>query len=195
MILILASASPRRAELLRAAGFEFEVRPACADETVHPGELPDRYVRRVAESKAQAVLPGAGDRPVIAADTVVVVDGRILGKPVDAEDAAAMLRALSGRRHQVLTGVTVAVRASDSGEPGGIRQLTSVETTDVDFAPLTEAEIRWYVASGEPADKAGAYAVQGLASRFARRVEGSYANVVGLPVALVYRMLAELGYA
>jgi septum formation protein len=195
MTLVLASASPRRAELLRAAGFEFEVRPADADETVHPDELPDQYVRRVADAKAQAVLAAAGDRPVIAADTVVVVDGRILGKPVDAEDAAAMLRALSGRRHQVLTGVTVAVRASASREPGGIRRLTSVEITDVEFAPLTEAEIAWYVASGEPADKAGAYAVQGRASRFVRRVEGSYSNVVGLPVAVVYRMLAELGFA
>ena len=195
MTFILASASPRRAELLRAAGFDFEVRPAGADETVHPGELPEAYVRRVAEAKARAVLPAAGDRPVIAADTVVVVDGRILGKPADAEDAAAMLRALSGRRHQVLTGVNVSVRSSASGEPARVDERTSVEVTHVDFATLSDAEIAWYVSSGEPADKAGAYAVQGLASRFVRRVEGSYSNVVGLPVEVVYRMLAALGYA
>jgi septum formation protein len=185
-VLILASASPRRADLLRAAGFEFEVRSSFIDETVRPGELPEAYVRRVAEAKAQAVLPAAGDRPVVAADTVVLLDGRILGKPVDARDAAAMLRALSGRRHQVMTGVTVVVH---------LQQRTSVEVSDVEFASLSDAEIGWYVASGEPADKAGAYAVQGLASRFVRRVEGSYSNVVGLPVAVVYQMLGELGYA
>lgn len=185
-MLILASASPRRAELLRAAGFDVEVRASHADETVRPGESPEQYVRRVAEAKAQAVLPAAGDRPVVAADTVVLVDGRMLGKPCDVRDAVAMLRALSGRRHQVMTGVTVAV---------GLQQWTSVEVTDVEFAPLSDDEIGWYVASGEPADKAGAYAVQGLASRFVRRVDGSYSNVVGLPVALVYRMLAEIGYA
>ena len=192
VILLLASASPRRADLLRAAGFDFEVRSAGADETVHPGELPEQYVRRVAEAKAHAVLPAAGDRPVIAADTVVLIDGRILGKPVDAEQAAAMLRTLSGRRHQVMTGVTVAVRSLSRDGQARVCQRTSVEITEVDFAPLTDEEIAWYVASGEPADKAGAYAVQGLASRFVRRVEGSYSNVVGLPVALVYRMLIEL---
>jgi len=184
--LILASASPRRAELLRAAGFDFEVRATGADETLRAGESPDQYVRRVAEAKAHAVLPSAGDRPVVAADTVVLVDGRILGKPVDAENAAAMLRTLSGRCHQVMTGVTVVVHRE---------QRTAVEITEVEFAPLSNDEIAWYVASGEPADKAGAYAVQGLASRFVRRVEGSYSNVVGLPVAVVYEMLGELGYA
>ena len=192
-MLILASASPRRADLLRAAGFDFEVRSALTDETVRPGELPEEYVRRVAEAKAGAVLPLAGDHPVIAADTVVLVDGRILGKPVDAEHAAAMLRTLSGRRHQVMTGVTVAVRSSGSDEQTRVHQRTSVETTEVDFAPLSDEEIAWYVASGEPADKAGAYAVQGLASRFVRRVDGSYSNVVGLPVAVVYQLLGEFG--
>ena len=191
----MASASPRRADLLRAAGFDFEVRSAGADETLRPGELPEQYVRRVAEAKAHAVLPAAGGRPVIAADTVVLIDGRMLGKPVDAEDAAAMLRTLSGRRHRVMTGVTIAVRSPAYGGQTHVDQRTSVEITEVEFAPLSDDEIAWYVASGEPADKAGAYAVQGLASRFVRRVEGSYSNVVGLPVAVVYEMLGELGYA
>lgn len=183
MRLILASVSPRRAELLRAAGFEFDVVPARTDEAVHPGETPEQYVRRVAEEKARAVLPSAAGRIVLAADTTVVVDGEVLGKPVDSDDAARMLRQLSGRWHQVLTGVTLATAE---------RLLTRVEITRVEFAPLTNEEIAWYVASGEPADKAGAYAVQGLASRFVTRIDGSYSNVVGLPAALVYRMLAEL---
>lgn len=181
--LVLASASPRRADLLRAAGFDFDVQPAEADETVHAGETPAEYVRRVAEAKARAVIAAAGGRIVIAADTTVVVDDEILGKPADAADAARMLRLLSGRWHQVATGVTV-VR--------GPALLTRVEVTGVQFAPLTEEEIAWYVESGEPRDKAGAYAVQGLASRFVTRIDGSYSNVVGLPVALVYAMVGEL---
>jgi septum formation protein len=181
--LLLASASPRRAELLRAAGFVFDVHPANADESVHPGESAVAYVRRVAEAKAAAVLPAAGDRIVLAADTTVVVDGDIFGKPENEGDAVRMLRALSDRRHEVLTAVTVAGRS---------RTMTRVDATVVDFAPMSEREIEWYVASGEPVDRAGAYAVQGLASRFVTRVEGSYSNVVGLPVALVYVMLKEL---
>jgi septum formation protein len=184
--LLLASASPRRAELLRAAGFAFDIQPANADETVHPGETAAGYVRRVAEAKASTVLPRAGDRLVLAADTTVVVDGSIFGKPVDGADAVRMLRALGNRRHSVLTAVTLAARA---------RVITRVETTEVEFAPLSEREIEWYVASGEPMDRAGAYAVQGLASRFVTRVEGSYSNVVGLPVALVYDMLKEFSIA
>lgn len=184
MRLLLASRSPRRAELLRAAGFDFDVQPANADETVHPGEPPEAYVRRVAEAKARAVLPSAAGRIVLAADTTVVVRGAILGKPADPEDAARMLRMLSGTSHDVLTGVTT---ARTGEEP-----ITRVETTRVEFSRLTEDEIAWYVASGEPMDKAGAYAVQGLASRFVTRVEGSWSNVVGLPVALVYEMLLSL---
>lgn len=183
--LLLASASPRRAELLRAAGFAFDVQPAHADETVHPGESPDAYVRRVAEAKARTVLPAAGPRLVLAADTTVVVDGDIFGKPENRDDAVRMLRALRNRRHEVMTAVTLAAPA---------RVVTRVETTAVDFAPLSEREIEWYVASGEPVDRAGAYAVQGLASRFVTRVEGSYSNVVGLPVALVYEMLKEFPF-
>jgi septum formation protein len=181
--LLLASQSPRRAELLTAAGFEFDVQPAHADESVHPGEPPEAYVVRVAEAKARAVLGLAGGRIVVAADTTVVVDGVILAKPEDAHDAHRMLRLLAGRRHEVVTGVAVA---------GGGRLLARVETTTVEFAEMSEAEIGWYVASGEPFDKAGAYAVQGLASRFVTRVEGSYSNVVGLPVSVVYALLRDL---
>lgn len=184
MRLLLASASPRRAELLRAAGFDFDIQPAHADESIHPGEVPEDYVCRVANAKARAVLPSAGERAVLAADTTVVVDHHILGKPDDNADAARMLRLLSGRRHEVITAVTIATAQ---------KTLTRVETTAVEFAMLSEDEIAWYVGSGEPADKAGAYAVQGLASRFVTRIEGSYSNVVGLPLALVYQMLLEIG--
>ena len=183
--LILASASPRRAELLRAAGFDFQVLPADVDERPLPGEGPDPYVRRVALDKARAVAACMPDAVVVAADTCVVIDDTILGKPSDEADAARMLAMLSGRAHDVLTGVAVI-------GPAGIR----VESADsrVVFCPLSAGEIAWYVASGEPADKAGAYAIQGLASRFVERVDGSYSNVVGLPVALVYRLLVEQGF-
>jgi septum formation protein len=206
--IILASASPRRAELLRAAGIEFDVMPASTDETVHPGETPEAYVQRVAEAKATAVRQRANGRPVLAADTVVVVDKAILGKPVDRDDAKRMLRMLSGRGHQVLTSVTLLSGADPLGSPkppcgeGGLGPrggsgkarpaLTRVETTTVEFVPLTGDEIDWYVATGEPDDKAGAYAIQGYASRFITRIDGSYSNVVGLPVALVYEMLNSL---
>jgi septum formation protein len=183
---LLASASPRRAELLRAAGLSFEVRVAAVDEAVLPGESPEVYVRRVAEAKAGAVARLDPTTPVIGADTAVVVDGQILGKPGDHDDAARMLRLLSGRSHQVLTGVClVAAR-------GGV-EITRLAQTTVEFAPLSPDELDWYVASGEPLDKAGAYAIQGLASRFIERIDGSYSNVVGLPVALLYRMCAEAG--
>jgi septum formation protein len=179
--LILASASPRRAELLTAAAIAFEVRPADVDERVHEREAPDTYVRRVAAAKADAIGRQFPDAIVLAADTTVVVGTQILAKPEDAADAARMLRLLSGRAHVVMTGVTVAGagRVAD----------TRLDRTTVEFAPLTPAEIDWYVASGEPMDKAGAYAIQGRASRFIRTITGSYSNVVGLPVALVYEML------
>ena len=206
--IILASTSPRRAELLRAAGIEFDVMPANVDETVHPGETPEAYVQRVAEAKATAVRHRANGRPVLAADTVVVIDEVILGKPVDREDAKRMLRMLSGRGHQVLTAVTLLSGADPLGPPkplsgeggsgpreglGKVRPaLTRVETTVVEFAPLTHDDVEWYVATGEPDDKAGAYAIQGYASRFITRIDGSYSNVVGLPVALVYEMINSL---
>ena len=177
---VLASASPRRADLLTAAGVSFEVRPVEVDERPLDGEAPADYVSRVALDKARACAAPAG-AVVLAADTVVVVDGRILGKPADDADAARMLRLLSGRAHDVLTGVVVRRDA---------REATAVDSTAVSFTPLDEADIAWYVASGEPLDKAGAYGVQGLASRFVARIDGSYSNVVGLPVALACRMLS-----
>ncbi len=184
MRLILASASPRRAELLAAAGFRFEVLPPEIDERPRPGETPEAFVERAAREKAACVECRDPGTVVLAADTVVLVDGTILGKPSSDDEAMDMLKRLSGRPHEVLTGV--AVRTAD-------RTLTAVERTTVHFLPLTEEEVAWYVASGEPRDKAGAYAVQGLASRFVDRIEGSYANVVGLPVATVYRLLRALG--
>ena len=179
--IVLASASPRRAELLRAAGIDFEVQTADVDEAIARGESPNEYVSRLAEAKARLVYERDVRRIVLAADTAVVVDADVLGKPLDENDASRMLRRLSGRTHEVLTAISVF-------HPGQIVD-TRVDTTAVEFAPLSDADIDWYVSSGEPMDKAGAYAVQGLASRFVTRIEGSYSNVVGLPVALVYQML------
>ena len=178
---MLASASPRRAELLRAAGIDYDVIPANVDETPKPDESARDYVSRLADTKARAIHALDGQRTVLAADTVVVVDVQILGKPLDEADARRMLRLLSGRMHDVLTAVSIF-------HPGGIVD-TRVDVTRVEFAPLSESDIDWYVSTGEPLDKAGAYAVQGLASRFVPRIEGSYSNVVGLPIALVHQML------
>jgi septum formation protein len=189
--LILASASPRRAELLRAAGIHFDVLPADVDESVLPGETAEHHVRRLAEAKACAVLPQAGGRPVLSADTVVVVGGAILGKPADEADARRMLWMLSGRSHEVVTGVCLLRQERERGK--GDLATSEVAVTTVEFAPLTDAEIDWYVSSGEPSDKAGAYAIQGLASRFVTRIDGSYSNVVGLPVGVVYRMCTAAG--
>jgi septum formation protein len=181
--IILASASPRRAELLRAAGIDFDVRPADIDEAIRPGEAAGDYVSRLAEAKARAVHERDGNQTVLAADTAVVVDGQILGKPMDEADAKRMLRMIGGRTHEVLTAVSIFY-------PGEIVD-TRTDVTTVEFAELSDGDIEWYVSSGEPMDKAGAYAVQGLASRFVTRVEGSYSNVVGLPIALVYQMLTN----
>ena len=197
--LILASASPRRAELLTAAGIPFEVRPAYVDETIRAGEDARSYASRVALMKAQAVAAQSDGRPVLAADTVVVIDGQILGKPIDNHDAKRMLRLLSGRTHEVLTAVVLIagpvikaeVRWGTTGTD--LVSYTTVEATAVEFVLLSKAEIDWYVATGEPSDKAGAYAIQGLASRFVTRIEGSYSNVVGLPVGLVYAMCTRAG--
>jgi septum formation protein len=179
--LVLASASPRRADLLRAAGYDFTIRPASVDESIVPGESPHAHVCRLADAKAAAAAAAsAPDEVVLGADTVVVVDGLILGKPADDAEAADMLRRISGRSHEVLTGVTLL---------GDGRTRSAVARTVVHFTQLTEEDLAWYVASGEPRDKAGAYGVQGLASRFVERIEGSYANVVGLPVALVAGLL------
>jgi septum formation protein len=179
-MLILASASPRRAELLRAAGIEFTVRAADIDETVLPGESPRDYVLRLSRSKAQSVARDG--EPVIGADTIVVVDDEIAGKPVDAEDARHMLRLLSGKWHEVLTAVTLI---------DGDQVIAQVASTRVKFADMSEAEIDWYISTGEPMDKAGAYGIQGYASRFVECIDGNYSNVVGLPVQMVYRMLKQ----
>jgi len=181
-MLVLASRSPRRQEILRCAGIPFVVRPADVDESLLPSESAGAYVARLARAKAAAVDAGPGDI-VLGADTVVVLGGEILGKPIDAADAARMLKALSGRVHTVMTGIALRSAACS---------VEDVESTQVRFAPLTHAEIDEYVASGEPLDKAGAYAIQGLASRFIDRIEGCYFNVVGLPIALVNRRLRSL---
>ena len=188
--LILASASPRRAELLSAAGIPFEVRPAHIDEGLRGGEDARTYASRVAVDKARAIAGQANGRPVLAADTVVVIDGLVLGKPVDSDDAKRMLRLLSGRSHEVVT--AVALMSTRRGQSDAVTDA-SIESTVVEFTALDTAEIDWYVATGEPADKAGSYAVQGLASRFVTRIEGSYSNVVGLPMALVYAMCTRAG--
>ena len=185
MGLLLASASPRRAELLKAAGIAFETLATDIDETLLDNERPEPHVRRLAEQKARAAHALRPDAVILAADTVVVIDDRILGKPRDAEEARAMLRALSGRAHEVVTGVAVL-----DGSGGGLD--LAVDRTQVWFAELSDDAIAWYVASGEPMDKAGAYAIQGLGSRFVDRIDGSYSNVVGLPVALAYRLLRKV---
>jgi septum formation protein len=179
-MLILASSSPRRAELLRAAGIPFEVFPVTVDEAVLKGEPPGEHVRRLAREKADAGYASHPSAVVIGADTIVLISGEILGKPRDAKDAVRMLRLLSGREHEVLTGVAIVARRGVAVE---------VARTRVWVNPLSEADISEYVATGEPLDKAGAYGIQGLGSRFIDRIQGSYANVVGLPVALVYRLL------
>jgi septum formation protein len=214
MRLILASASPRRAELLAAAGFEFEMAPADIDETPRPGERPTDYVLRLAREKAR-VAAEAHDRsrwPVLAADTVVVARGELLGKPGSPDDASRMLAMLSDAVHEVHTGVALLTgagstcarprNARDSAaskdsdgdrSPGGtsVGDYAEVATTRVRFGPMTPKEIAWYVATGEPDGKAGAYAIQGRASRFIEWIDGSWSNVVGLPVATVYRMLRQ----
>jgi len=205
-MLVLASASPRRQELLRNAGIQFTVQPADVDETPLPGEGARECAERLAREKALKVWQTRHEDVVLGADTVVVVDGEILGKPVDAGDALRMLRLLGGRTHEVITGVCVVARvpspesrvasAGDSGSGYEGRNQnpevkTSSETTQVTMSQISDQEILDYVASGEPMDKAGAYAIQGTASRWIPRIEGDYSNVVGLPIALVCRMLGR----
>ena len=189
MKLILASASPRRAEILRDAGFHFSVLSSAIDETAYPGEAPHDLVQRLAIAKAELVAARAvGPAIIIAADTEVTLDGHIFGKPRSSEDARHMLEKLSGRTHAVLTGVAL-VRLPD-GE-----RVTFVETTHVHFAKLDEDEINRYLATGEPHDKAGAYGIQGRAGRYIPRIEGCYFNVVGLPLARLTRALTDLGWS
>ena len=188
MRLILASASPRRAELLAGSGFEFTVRPANVDERLHPDESPEQYVLRVARDKADAIANECRDAgsTVVAADTVVVARGEILGKPADRLDMIRMLTLLSGTVHDVFTGVVIAT--SD-------RELAAAVRTRVSFVALSPEEIDTYIPTGEPEGKAGAYAIQGYAARFVDWIDGSWSNVVGLPVATVYQMLRRVGGA
>src|SRR5258708_37355592 len=188
--LILASSSPRRQELLREAGIPFQVHPAHISEDQLPGDVPLDYALRLAEEKAVAVEHQFLERPVLGADTIVVVDGEVLGKPRDREDAARMLRLLSGRSHEVITAVWLVVARKD-----GAQKTTDTRscTTRVSFRKLTEDEIQQYIAGSEPMDKAGAYAIQGEAARWADRIEGEYSNVVGLPLSLVTEMLRTNG--
>ncbi len=181
-MLVLASQSPRRREILARAGIEFVVKPAAVSEAAGADEDPREHVMRLARTKAEMV-PAAPDQVVLGADTVVVVDGHILGKPENSEDATRMLRSLSGRVHRVITGICLRTPAC---------RVVDVESTLVQFALLTDEEIAAYVRSGEPMDKAGAYGIQGRAAKFIERIEGCYFNVMGLPVALVYRRLKEL---
>lgn len=184
MRVILASSSPRRLQLLQQIGIEAEVRPAAFDE-LSTGKMADEVVLANAVGKCQAVCAACGDKvPVIAADTVVVLDGKILGKPKDAADAVRMLTELSGRTHKVLTGVAVSFDG---------RQLAEVCDTEVIFRTLTAAEIADYVATGEPLDKAGAYGIQGRGAVFVEKINGCYNNVVGLPLTRLHLMLAKLG--
>ena len=180
--LILASQSPRRRELLAVAGFRFSVRAKSVEEVRGAGEDPVTYVRRLARAKAEAAWERPGEI-VLGADTTVVIDDHVLEKPANAADASAMLRLLSGRDHTVITGICL---LHDHGV------IVDHSSTQVRFAPLTDSEIADYVASGEPMDKAGAYAIQGLASKFVEKVDGCYFNVMGLPLSLVYRYWKEL---
>ena len=185
MHIILASASPRRRDLLAQLGIHPVIEPADIDESVLDGDEPVAYVRRLSIAKAAAVRPDADDTTlVIAADTTVDLDGRILGKPADPGEARAMLRALSARTHRVHTGVTVR---------RGSHQATDVATTLVTFTPITDAALEWYLATGESYDKAGAYAMQGAAGVFVAAVKGSVSNVVGLPLTTVVELARAVG--
>jgi septum formation protein len=189
MKLILASASPRRAEILRDAGFTFHVMSSAVDETPYPDESPHELVQRLADAKAELVAARAvGPAIVIAADTEVVLERRVFGKPRSTDDARRMLENLSGRTHSVLTGVSL-IRLPDA------ERIQFVESTLVHFAPLSAEDISRYLATGEPHDKAGGYAIQGRAGRFIPRIEGDYFNIVGLPLARVTQALADLGWS
>jgi septum formation protein len=191
MRLILASASPRRAEILRNAGIEFEISSAGVDESPRGNELPGDYVRRLALAKAVSAAERnrdhASEALVLGADTIVVVGGEILGKPASPDDARRMLRRLSGKIHEVHTGLALLRNT-------GPKQYVAEEITRVHFAPLTDREIEEYIATGEPFDKAGAYAIQGVGGRYVTRIEGCYFNVMGLPLARLYSLLRESGW-
>lgn len=186
MKFILASSSPRRRELLGSIGLEFEVIPSHVPELHREGEAPEEYVARLSRDKAGAIASEHPSRWVIAADTTVYLDETLLEKPVDANDAKRMLATIAGRTHMVYTGVTLQNVERDWRE-------TRVAETEVRMAPLTDGEIEWYVASGEPLDKAGAYAAQGIGGVFIDSIHGSFTNVVGLPLATLFQMLRKAG--
>jgi len=184
--LVLASASPRRAEILRTVGWPFEIFAVAVDESRGRDEVASNYVERLAREKAEAAATPFTSRLVLGADTVVVIDNEILGKPRDEADAGRMLRRLSGRWHQVLTGV--ALSRNDGRSPS----IVAHESTEVKFAEMSDDEVEWYVSTGEPLDKAGAYAIQGRGARFIEEIRGEYFNVVGLPVRLLYELVQKL---
>ena len=192
MKIILASSSPGRAEVLRDAGIAFEICAPQVDESAHPGESVQAMVARLAEAKARVAAKqmghGKGNCIIVGADTAVELNGEIFGKPRNLAHAGEMLAALGGRTHHVLTGIFL-IRLPD----GATR--AAIETTSVTFVPLERNEIEAYLASGEPMDKAGAYAIQGIAGRYISRIEGCYFNVVGLPLAKLYALLRDLGWA
>ena len=186
MKLVLASSSPRRRELLESIGLAFEVIPSHVPEQHRPGEAPEEYVARLSRDKAAAIVGQHPSRWVIAADTTVLIGDQLLEKPVDRADAARMLAAIAGRTHVVYSGVTL-----HNGESG--YRDTRVAESDVRMLALSQEDIEWYVATGEPLDKAGAYAVQGIGAMFIDSIHGSYTNVVGLPLALLFQMLRKAG--
>jgi septum formation protein len=196
-MLVLASASPRRRELLTQAGYQFQIHPAHIPEDPHPNEDPIAYVTRLAQQKAEAVFtqlsPTNSNLTVLGADTTVTLDNQILGKPENSEDAARMLRLLSGRTHRVITGVSLVYATGNRVESAPARAVsTAAEVTAVQFLTLSGQEIAAYIATGEPNDKAGAYAIQGHAARWIPRIEGCYFNVVGLPISLVATLLDSI---
>jgi septum formation protein len=186
--IILASTSPRRSELLKQIGVEFELASGDVQERPHPDEAPPDYITRIARAKVIAVARQRESGLIIGADTVVVLDGQMLGKPIDEADAARMLKRLSGRWHAVMTGVALYDVATR-------QEVADFDKTLVRFARLTDNEIEWYVKTGEPMDKAGAYGIQGLGGLFVDEIAGNYYNVVGLPLPLVYRLAHRLGYS
>jgi septum formation protein len=182
--IILASASPRRAEILRTVGWPFDTLPVDIDETRRAGENAAAYVQRLAREKADMAVVRSPTSMILAADTTVTIDEHILEKPADAADAVRMLRLLNNRWHRVMTGIAVVNRETS-------RTIVAREETEVEFAAMSEEEIDWYVGTGEPMDKAGAYAIQGLGARFIKEIKGDYFNVVGLPIRLVYEVFVE----
>jgi septum formation protein len=190
--LILASGSPRRAEILNSVGWQFTKHSADVDESVSGGETPEDYVRRLAKEKAEAVARHYENALVLGADTTVVINNEIIGKPIDLDDARAMLRKLSGNWHEVLTGVALTEVSSSEFEAASLKTVVGLERTRVKFAEMTEAEIEFLTEFGEPLDKAGAYAVQAQAALFIEGIEGDYWNVVGLPINLVYKLVRKM---